>query len=45
MPFKSERQRRYLHMIHPELAERWEHEAKRRHQAAVQPKRKRRKAS
>ena len=24
MPFKSEKQRRYLHANHPEIAERWE---------------------
>ena len=26
MPFKSAEQRRYLHMIEPELAKRWEEE-------------------
>lgn len=26
MPFKSEKQRRYMHANHPEIAERWEHE-------------------
>jgi hypothetical protein len=26
MPFKSERQRRYMHAKHPEIAERWERE-------------------
>ena len=24
MPFKSEKQRRYLHAKHPEIADRWE---------------------
>jgi hypothetical protein len=28
MPFKSEKQRRYLHMKHPQMARRWEHEEK-----------------
>jgi hypothetical protein len=28
MPFKSERQRRYLHANHPRIAKRWEAEAK-----------------
>ena len=28
MPFKSERQRRYLHAKHPQIAARWEKEAK-----------------
>ena len=26
MPFRSEKQRRYLWMKHPEIAERWAHE-------------------
>ena len=26
MPFKSEKQRRYLHANHPEIAKRWERE-------------------
>jgi len=30
MPFKSEKQRRFLHAKHPEIAERWEREAKRK---------------
>ena len=29
MPFKSEKQRRYLHSKHPKIAERWEKEKKR----------------
>jgi hypothetical protein len=28
MPFKSERQRRFLHAKHPEIAKRWEREEK-----------------
>lgn len=28
MPFKSEKQRRYLHAKHPKIAKRWEHEGK-----------------
>lgn len=28
MPFKSQKQRRYLHAKHPEIAQRWEKEAK-----------------
>lgn len=28
MPFKSEKQRKFLHANHPEIAKRWEHEAK-----------------
>jgi len=28
MPFKSAKQRRYMHAKHPEIAERWEHESK-----------------
>lgn len=41
MPFKSEKQRRFLHARHPEIAERWEREAKRKHKPAIQPSRKR----
>jgi hypothetical protein len=26
MPFASERQRRFMHAKHPEIAKRWEHE-------------------
>lgn len=25
MPFRSEAQRRYMHMAHPEIADKWEH--------------------
>ena len=28
MPFKSEKQRRYMHANHPEIAQRWEKEYK-----------------
>jgi len=28
MPFKSEKQRRYLHANHPEIAKKWEAEEK-----------------
>lgn len=38
MPFKSEKQRRYMHANHPEIAERWEAEAKRMDEEAVQKK-------
>lgn len=29
MPFKSEKQRRFMHAKHPKIAERWEKEKKR----------------
>jgi hypothetical protein len=29
VPFKSEKQRKYLHAKHPKIAERWEKEKKR----------------
>jgi len=29
MPFKSEKQRRYMHANHPEIAKRWEREYRR----------------
>jgi hypothetical protein len=38
MPFKSEKQRKYMHAKHPEVAERWEKEAKRKGQSPVQKK-------
>lgn len=41
MPFRSKKQRRYLHAKEPAIANRWEKEAKRKGEAAVQPKRKR----
>jgi hypothetical protein len=28
MPFKSERQRKFMHAKHPKIADRWEKEAK-----------------
>lgn len=28
MPFKSEKQRKFMHAQHPEIAQRWEKEAK-----------------
>jgi hypothetical protein len=27
MPFESEKQRQYMHIHHPEIAKRWEHES------------------
>jgi hypothetical protein len=30
MPFKSEKQRRFMHANHPRIAKRWEEEKKRR---------------
>lgn len=38
MPFKSDKQRRAMHAKAPEVAKRWEEEAKRKHQAPVQKK-------
>lgn len=38
MPFKSQKQRRYMHMKHPEIAERWEKEAKKKKKPAVKKK-------
>lgn len=43
MPFKSARQRKFMHAKHPEIADRWEDEAKRKGQNAVQPGAKKRK--
>lgn len=34
MPFKSEKQRRYLHAKHPDIAARWEAEGKKKPPAA-----------
>lgn len=39
MPFTSERQRRFMHAKHPEIAEKWEEEAKREGKPAVRRKR------
>lgn len=41
MPFKSNKQRRFMHAQHPEIANRWEKEAKAAHRSAVQPPKKR----
>jgi len=30
MPFKSDKQRRYMHKFHPDIAERWEREGKKK---------------
>lgn len=38
MPFESEKQRRYMHAKHPEIAAKWEREAKRKGTAAVKKK-------
>ena len=40
MPFKSAKQRRFLHWMYPELARKWEEEAKRSGAPAVRRKRK-----
>lgn len=39
MPFKSEKQRKYMHAKEPEVAKRWEKEAKSKGKPAVQKKR------
>ena len=44
MPFKSKKQRAYLHAKEPAVAKKWEAEAKRKKQPAVQPKRKKKRA-
>ena len=36
MPFQSEKQRKYMHIHHPEIAQRWEDEAKQRGESPVQ---------
>lgn len=38
MPFKSEKQRKFLHAKHPEIAERWEREEKQRPPKKRKPK-------
>ena len=38
MPFKSEKQRRFLHANEPAVAEKWEKEAKRKGTAPVKKK-------
>jgi len=35
MPFKSQKQRRFMHAKHPRIASRWEKEAKRSGRSAV----------
>lgn len=40
MPFKSEKQRKYMHAQHPEIANRWEKEAKSKGKPSVQKKQK-----
>ena len=35
MPFASKKQRRFLHAVHPEIANRWEAEAKKSGKPAV----------
>ncbi|HYH48307.1 MAG TPA: hypothetical protein VEG38_02050 [Acidimicrobiia bacterium] len=37
-PFKSEKQRKFMHANEPEVAKRWEKEAKRKGQSPVQKK-------
>jgi hypothetical protein len=37
MPFKSEKQRRFLHAKAPKVAEKWEEEAKAKGKPAVRP--------
>jgi hypothetical protein len=37
MPFKSKKQRRFMHAKHPKIAAKWEREAKKSGQPAVQP--------
>jgi len=43
MPFASQKQRRYLHMAEPAIANRWEREAKREHTPPVRKSKKSRK--
>lgn len=43
MPFRSQRQRRFMYAKHPKIAKRWTAEAKRKHKPAVQKKKRRRK--
>jgi hypothetical protein len=40
MPFTSEKQRKWMHANEPELAKKWEEEAKRKGVSPVQPPRK-----
>jgi hypothetical protein len=43
MPFKSQKQRRFMHAKHPKMAMRWEKEARRKGKPAARKKRKRKK--
>jgi len=43
MPFVSEAQRRYMHKFHPDIAERWEKETKKRKKLPKHVRRKRKK--
>ena len=36
MPFRSKKQRQFMHINHPEIAQRWEKEAKNSKQSAIQ---------
>ena len=40
MPFDSEAQRKFLHAKHPDIADRWEREAKKEGEPAVKKKKK-----
>jgi hypothetical protein len=40
MPYRSEKQRRYMHAKHPDIAKRWDTEAKKKGTPSVQPKKK-----
>lgn len=44
MPFKSKKQRKFMHAPHPEIAEKWEKEAKKAGEPAVQPTKKKKKS-
>lgn len=45
MPFKSEKQRRFMHARHPEIAKRWEDEEKRGLRSAMKDSRQQRERS
>ena len=40
MPFASKKQRRFMHAAHPDIADRWEKEAKKEGKPAVRKKKK-----
>lgn len=40
MPYRSDKQRRYMHAKHPGIAARWDTEAKKQGKPSVQPKKK-----